>query len=179
MYYLRKISEQTWFVKPALDSDAISELSTIDHDLSVWKFSGNSINSEEIDNLALALAMTRSKIEELYIVKIDLSKIQKKYKWTVALHEELGLSYFDRMNDKHTNLILEDFWHQGFLAEFIKKEIECVNNYVYYDVPTLEELLYKAVENGMLAESRVKERGGDWKRSLKKMQDLHRLQTAS
>ena len=101
------------------------------------------------------------------------------YKWTVALHEELGLSYFDRMNNKHTNLILEDFWHQGFLAEFIKKEIECVDNYVYYDVPTLEELLYKAVENGMLAESRVKERGGDWKRSLKKMQDLHRLQTAS
>lgn len=114
MYYLRKISEQTWFAKPALDSDAISELSTINHDLSVWKFSGNSINSEEIDNLALALAMTRSKIEELYIVKIDLSKIQKKYKWTVALHEELGLSYFDRMNNKHTNLILEDFWHQGF-----------------------------------------------------------------
>lgn len=123
MYYLRKISEQTWFAKPALDSDAISELSTIDHDLSVWKFSGNSINSEEIDNLALALAMTRSKIEELYIVKIDLSKIQKMYKWTVALHEELGLSYFDRMNNKHTNLILEDFCIKGFLQSLSRKKL--------------------------------------------------------
>lgn len=37
MVYARKISEDSWFDKSVLDADSLSELSTNNHELSVWK----------------------------------------------------------------------------------------------------------------------------------------------
>ena len=39
MLYARKISEDGWFGKEALDADSVSELGTKNHELSVWKVS--------------------------------------------------------------------------------------------------------------------------------------------
>ena len=45
-----------------------------------------------------------------------------------------------------------------------------MNNYVYYDVPTLEMLLYNAVKNGLISRTEIN-KIGRWNKSLKKLED--------
>lgn len=170
MRYVRKISENAWFIMPELDADAISELGTINHDLSVWEVPDNLSN---IDDIALALAMSRSKIEEMYIVLLSIDEIKKDYNWDVQFNKQLGNSFFTAINGAHTNFEIETFWHQGFLAEYIKKKIANSQNYKYYDVLTLQTLLYEAVKKGILLKDEVKKRGGDWKKALADMEVIY------
>ena len=75
MLYARKINDNAWFVGPSLDSDAVSELGTSDHTLSVWQLPDDKHN---LDDIALALALTRDKVDEMFIVFIDVEIIKKK-----------------------------------------------------------------------------------------------------
>lgn len=170
MRYVRKISENAWFIMPELDADAISELGTINHELSVWEVPDNLNN---IDDIALALAMSRSKVEEMFIVLLDIHDLKKTYNWDMQFHKQEGNSYFSAMNNVHTNFEIETFWHQGFLAEYIKKKIEDPQNYKHYDVLTFQKLLYGAVKRGLLKKDEVKARGGDWKKTLTEMENIY------
>ena len=91
MLYARKISETPWFIRPLLDADAISELGTDNHDLSVWEVQDDLSN---IDDIALALAMTRSKIEEMYIALLDINEINSQYGWKMQFNKLDGKSYY-------------------------------------------------------------------------------------
>lgn len=74
MVYARKINEDSWFGKNSLDSDSISELITTNHELSVWKVEDLS-NEDKLNDIALALALSRDAVDEFYVVFIDLDKI--------------------------------------------------------------------------------------------------------
>ena len=82
MLYARKITEDGWFGKDNLDADSVSELGTTNHELSVWKISDMS-DSSLVDNVALALALTKSKVEEFYMIFLNPSEIKKSSKWIV------------------------------------------------------------------------------------------------
>ena len=171
MRYARKISETPWFIRPLLDADAISELGTDNHDLSVWEVQDDLSN---IDDIALALAMTRSKIEEMYIALLDINEINSQYGWKMQFNKLDGNSYYSLINSAHTNFVIETFWQQGFLAEYIKEHIliDC-NKFKYYNVLDFENLLYKSVKAGTLTKDEIKSRGGDWKKALSKMESTY------
>ena len=76
MLYARKITEDGWFGKEQLDADSVSELGTTNHELSVWKISDIS-DDKLVDNIALALALTKSKIEEFYMFFLDPEKLKE------------------------------------------------------------------------------------------------------
>ena len=167
MLYARKINDNAWFVGPSLDSDAVSELGTSEHTLSVWQLSDDKHN---LDDIALALALTRDKVDEMFIVFLDIDFIKSEYKWDMELVPQEGDTHYTAMRNQHTNFKIETFWEQGFLAEHIKKLLSDVNNYVYYDVPTLEMLLYNAVKNGLISRTEIN-MIGRWNKSLKKLED--------
>lgn len=170
MVYARKISEDLWFGKPVLDSDSVSELSTNNHELSVWKVA-DATNENEIDDIALALALSRDAVDEFYIVFIDIDRISREYNWKMELHDEDGITGFEAMKGEHTNFVLLTFWHQGFLAEHIQQLIQDNANYRYYDVSTLVELLEKAIQKGRIDIDSLK-KYGKWNKKLKELEKL-------
>lgn len=171
MVYARKITEDSWFFKPSLDADAISELSTTNHELSVWKIDDIS-DKNKINDIALALALSRDAVDEFYMVFLDPDIINKKYKWEVELSDQEGVTGFAEMSKDHTNFILVSFWHQGYLAEHIHSLIKDSINYVYYDVVTLVDLLNKAVNENRIDRALIKSKYGKWNKKLKELEAL-------
>lgn len=167
MLYARKINDNAWFVGPSLDADAVSELGTSEHTLSVWQLPDDKHN---LDDIALALALARDKVDEMFIVFLDIDTIKNEYKWDLQLVPQEGDTHYEAMRDQHTNFKIESFWEQGFLAEHIKKLLTDTRNFIYYDVPTLEALLYKAVEKGAIPRNEIT-KIGKWNKSLKKLEE--------
>ena len=124
MLYARKITEDGWFGKDNLDADSVSELGTTNHELSVWKISDMS-DSSLVDNVALALALTKSKVEEFYMIFLNPSEIKKSSKWIVETAEQEGDTRYSNMKGEHVNFIVPSFWEQGYLAEYIHKLHYC------------------------------------------------------
>lgn len=169
MLYIRKISEDGWFGKDELDADSVSELGTTDHDLSVWEITNTTGNSN-IDEVALALAMTRDKVEEMYVVFLDTTDINAKYNWAVGLNPEEGNTRYSKMKSCHTNFVVGSFWEQGYLAEYIHALIDDTRNYRYYNVDDLKKLAYDAAKRGDLSASEL---NSPWKKAVKEMSVIY------
>ena len=175
MVFVRKISENSWFGKESLDSDSLSELTTINHELSVWNIDDLS-DETKINDIALALALTRNAVNDFFVVFIDPEKVHKEYNWDLETLDEEGITGFEAMKDKHTNCVILSLWHQGFLAEHIHNLIQDNQNYRYYDVTTLVDLLHEAVINGRIDRNILKRNYGKWN---KKLDELELLKAAS
>lgn len=171
MLYACKITEDGWFGKDKLDADSVSELGTTNHELSVWKISDVS-NSELVDSIALALALTRSKVEEFYMILLNPSEIKKSCKWIVSIAEQDGDTRYSSMKGEHVNFIVSSFWEQGYLAEYIHKLIQNDENYLYYDVAKLKKMAYDAVRAGKLTMDDIKN-DGSWKKAIKEMEAIY------
>lgn len=169
MLYIRKITEDGWFGKDELDADSMSELGTTNHDLSVWEIT-NSTNNSNVDDVALALAMTREKVEEMYVVLLDTTDINARYKWVVGLKPEDGNTKFTKMKGSHTNFVVGSFWEQGYLAEYIHALIDDTRNYKYYNVDDLKKLAYVAAKRGDLTAAELNK---PWKKAVKEMCDVY------
>ena len=77
MIYIRKIKESSWFMGQApLDSDSISDLGTSNHELSVWQVPNDKSN---LDDIVLALALTRDDTNGIFVVFIKTSFPQLFY----------------------------------------------------------------------------------------------------
>lgn len=171
MLYARKINSCSWFISEYDDSDSISELNTTEHTLSVWKVPDDKSN---IDDIALALALTRTKVDELYIVFMNLDQIEQKYKWKVELVPQIGESKYEAMCSEHTNFKIETLWEQGDLAHYIHTLIhdEELQNYTYYSVPRLIDLLWNAIKNNKIEKDSFKSKGGEWWSKIKELQKI-------
>lgn len=154
MLYIRKIKENSWFQgNKSLDSDSISDLSTFNHELSVWEVANDKSN---LDNIILALALTRNDTSGIYVVFINNEEIKDKYKWDIRIEDQDGNTAFDAMKGDHKNFMLYSFWDQGFLAEHIHNLIQDEANYIYYDEPQLISLLSKAINDGKISQNDLK-----------------------
>ena len=171
MVFLRKIAEGGWFGKSSLDSDSISDLGTINHELSVWKVS-NKNDISHVDDIALAMALTRTKIEEMYLIFLDLNIIEQKHKWKISLKDQAGDTRYTIMQNEHVNLILTSFWEQGFLAEYICDIVKSNSkDIIYYAVPKLEKLAYDAVFNKKLTLDDIEKT--QWKKRVKELEKIY------
>ena len=156
--------ETAWFGKDPEDADTISDLATKNHDLSVWKVEDIN-NKDELCKVVLALAMTRSKIEEFYVVLIDLEEYNAEYPdHQITLHPELGETQYIAMVDKHINFVLPQIWNQFDLAKYIHAKLQDKSNYHYYSPDDLKLLFDKAVGAGAIQQSELKD---DWIKEYK------------
>lgn len=155
MVYARKISEDRWFGKDELDADSISELGTSCNQLSVWGVE-NKNNQDELDKVALALALTKTKIEEFYLVFFDPISLSQTYNWKVSFMDEDGDTRYHNLKNKHKNFIIDSFWELGYLAEYTHRLLEIDDNFTYYDANKLKMLLYDAVKNDEIKPEDIK-----------------------
>ncbi len=149
MLYIRKIKEESWFFeKEALDSDSISDLSTTNHELSVWQIENDRSN---LDNIVLALALTRNETRGIYVAIINNEDLKTEYNWDITIMDEESDTAYNEMRNEHKNFILSSFWDLGFLAEHIHNLIQDEAKYLYYDEPKLISLLSKAITEGKIS----------------------------
>lgn len=167
MLYIRKIKESAWFLEQkALDSDSVSDLGTTDHELSVWQVAEDKSN---LDKIVLALALTRDDTSGIYIVFIDYDNFTSKYKCNILVAQQDGNTAFTKRKSEHKNFILESFWEQGFLAEYIHGLLADEVNYMYYDEPRLLDVLTDAIKNGEITIDELKANNKNkWRKAYEK-----------
>lgn len=166
MEFARKIKEEAWLMgQTAEDADSISDLGTIEHQLSVWKVSDER-DSAELNDVALALAMSRSKIEEFYMVLIDIDEFNRQYPDTaINLSSEKGATQYVAMIDKHINFVIPQIWNQYNLSKYIHDKInKGKENYYYYSYDDLVTLLKEAIKEGKI---NAEDLSDGWKKCYK------------
>lgn len=140
---VRKINPQLWGDDEISNADAISSLATIDNELSVWQIS----DSSELDDIVLALALSRDRITEMYVTWIDENELYSHYK--ITFNNKEGETKFKIVQNKHRNLENLTFWELGYIAEHIQKQVslECIE---YFSEQKIEELMCQAITENRL-----------------------------
>lgn len=121
-----------------LPADTISDLRTQKNTISTWEYQDE---SQEIDDIVVALALNREKAQKMAVVLLDPSELQK----LEICHSsaELGKSP-GCMNDilkKHRDLVDLDYWRIGYLAEYILELVKDKKNYRTFTEKKVRQLL--------------------------------------
>lgn len=173
MLYARKIEESAWmYVSQELDSDSIADLSTSEHELSVWQVPDD---LSTLNDIALALALNRNKADGLWFVLIDTNELEhstrarKPKGWQVQLTQQEGKSRYTAMNCNHLNFVVSDIWEQGYLSIYIKKELVDKHCHLYYfDLHKMLNILRSKIDNGIIDYETFKSNSDKWISELNK-----------
>lgn len=137
--------------------DAISDLHTKGHTLSVWMTPDD---MSEMDSIATALALTRDKLSKMVLVGIEESELQRleiKYKQINATDNPVT---DPAILNLHHDIVEIDYWHLGFVAEIIQKIVEkdsdCRGMVIEYSKEKIKKLLLDALNNGRVDISKIK-----------------------
>ena len=154
MVYIRSIDELRWRNPHYYDSDIISDISTTDHEISVWSYI--ECDEDSRNKAILALAMRRSHFSDFFYVEISDREIEKLH---FGLNEKPGDTYFVKYKNLHRNIEICTVVGLLKLARVIKKKINKTEaNYVsvqdseallrsYSDELSLEELKQTKYKN--------------------------------
>lgn len=166
MLYLRKINLEAWDGKPKDDSDSISDLATSNHELSVWEVNDD---LSDIQDIALAVALTRDKVEGIAGVIIDPTRINESEGWDIPVMPQLGNSAYRKRIESHKNFIVKNISEMKWLAFYIHSLIEEGNkSFLFYfdELSLLESLKLKLGKDIQLEDLNDK---GRWKKAIKKI----------
>ena len=143
MYYIRKVEKAKWDGKILHDSISISDLSTIDNDISVWM---DDDSKDRYKHLLLAFVLTTGKIRDLYYVRIPDVYVCKK---GFEFHLVPSTTPYTNMQSLHTNIVVPTLHELGDLAEIIH-DITSAGNQQYIAEQDLKELFYEAVKKDLI-----------------------------
>ena len=108
-------SKQVNRPNPSICGDALSDLRTKENRLSVWKCD----SFEDVDDAVVALALSRDKVQKMsYLIlrEENLAKLEIEIA-DDKIGQAPGLE--DIILSKHRDMIEMDFFHLGFLAEYM------------------------------------------------------------
>ena len=168
MLYLRKIKTEAWQNKSPRDSDSISDLGTTNHELSVWEVS----DKDNLMEIALAFAMTQSKISDFVAVLLDPDEIENKVGLKLTILDNPGQTLYKAKTFYHKDFILENVDHMIKLAEYIHDIIGSENADLVkpFNVIDLKNELERIVKNGEIKIEDFeddKNKGGQWGKAVK------------
>ena len=152
MLYLRKYAPEVWDEKCELDAVSISDLKTDDNDISVWQVASDESN---IRDIALAIALTRDRIQDFYAVILKDSDISTK---TLQMNPLPGETKYENLRNEHNNIKVPTFWEIGYLAEYMHKQMMNDDNIKYFTERFLKEQLYQAVKNNKIAQEDIRKK---------------------
>lgn len=136
MYYLRKIEEGQWFGKQLHDAVSISDLRTLDNDISVWKDEGN----VGVIKLALAFSLCTKNIKDIWCVEIPDDTLSN-----FKFHQLPSGTPLLSCRSLHTNIIIPTLHEMGDLAEIIHKLIKD-DKQIYVSEQEQKECFYNAIK---------------------------------
>ncbi len=134
--------------------DAISDLRTSNNTLSVWLISDKS----ELNDILIALALSRNKIDKLSYVEIEEAFIDDL---KIELDEsELGVAPGVKRDsnilEKHRNLTEIDYWRLGLIAEYLFTQVKS-NHKETFTKKKIKDLINKYVDDGKIEISEMNE----------------------
>lgn len=173
MIYLRALKSDVWMdvvteQRDALDSDVISDLSTQQHELSVWEVEDNLSN---LDDIILAIALTRNEVKDLTLVKLSPTHMKEssKFKTDITIEIQPGNTGYLKMANSHKNFMLSSFWEIGFLAEYIANIIttDFFGNCLLFNIQDILKILANRLDAGDIDRNLLKSSNGKWLKALK------------
>lgn len=118
MVYIRKIEEFRWRNPHFYDSDVISDLVTIEHDLSVWCYDDG---NEDVRNKALlAMIMSRSEFKDFFYVELTDRDLRRCH---FSLNAKDGDTQFAKYKNLHRNIEVKSVLGLAALAWIVKRKI--------------------------------------------------------
>ena len=124
---------------PSICGDAMSDLRTKENRLSVWK--GDS--TEDIDDAVVALALSRDKVQKLSYLILREESLAKLEIEIADDHVGKAPGLEDSILSKHRDMIEMDFFHLGFLAEYMSDLAKNPNNQYTRTKKEIKDLLEK------------------------------------
>lgn len=136
MIYIRRIEETRWRNPRFYDSDIISDLSTTEHELSVWSYRDN--DTESKNKALLAMAMTKETFKEYFYVELTEKEIQRLH---LKVNDKLGATRFEKYNNLHRNIVVQSLFGLANIARIIKRKIN--RKEIYLLASEDEEVLFR------------------------------------
>ena len=169
MLYLRKYAPELWDEKCELDAVSISYLKTNDNDISVWQVANDESN---IGDIALAIALTRDRIQDFYAVVLKDEDIFTK---ELQMNPLPGETKYENLRNEHNNIKVPTFWEIGYLAEYMHKQMSNDDNVKYFTERFLKEQLYQAVKNNKISQEDIRDKKEykKIKQALEEMESLY------
>lgn len=121
-----------------------SELKTEKNTLSIWGFNDDS----EIDDLVVAIALSRRHIQKLVYVIMDDEKISKLGIPLVPERGDADGMINEEILNKHVNLEKIDFWRLGYVADYLCDLVKDDNSHKTVTEKTLFALIKNCVNAG-------------------------------
>ena len=112
MLLFRKIDEKRWFDRKPLESVSVTELNTLDNELSVW------MKDEKVSDLDLGLAfiLTQKSFKDIWCVKIPDEAIAAS---GLQLRQQDSTTPYLDMRSYHTNILVPTVKELSTLALLI------------------------------------------------------------
>lgn len=162
MYYIRKVEESQWVGKQLHDAVSISDLRTLDNDISVWKDDGK----VDLVKLALAFSLCTKNIRDLWCVKIPDNVLNN-----FSFHHAPSSTPFLKCRELHTNIVIPTLYEMGDLAEIIHHQIED-SKQVYISEQELKECFYNAVKADEIGIDFNDWKNQNFRNALAEMEDI-------
>ena len=118
MVYIRKIDEVRWRNPSFYDSDIISDLTTSEHDLSVWCYKDG--NEEAKKKALLAMIMSRSGFKDFFYVELTDKDLNSCH---FSLNHKEGSTQFVKYKNLHRNIEVKTVFGLTTLAWVLKRKI--------------------------------------------------------
>lgn len=146
------IHPEAWRNGHFYDSDALSDIATTAHGLSVWAVPENDI--EALERVKLAIALTRkSNFIDLVVVIISDKELKK---WNLRLKETEGQTLYKKMKNAHRDIILTNVCDMLKLTHIIKKKIK-IEKVEEIDIDTSIRLFDKYYDAGEIPDEDIKD----------------------
>ena len=145
------------------------DLKTNDNDISVWQVANDESN---IGDIALAIALTRDRIQDFYAVVLKDKDISTK---KLQMNPLPGETKYENLKNEHNNIKVPTFWEIGYLAEYMHKQMSNDDNVKYFTERFLKEQLYQAVKNNKISQTDIRDKKEykKIKQALEEMESLY------
>lgn len=161
MDYIRVIHPDAWRNMHFYDSDAISDIATTNHGLSVWAVLDD--KEETLERVKLAIALTRkSNFIDMVVVKISDKELRK---WNLKLENTEGQTLYKKMRNAHRDIILKSVCDMLKITHLINNKIK-KEKVEEIDIDTACHLFDKYYEAGEIPDDDLM--GGKYLKDYKK-----------
>jgi len=169
-YLAREIARAKWDPKPDLgageiSADTFKDLRTDKSKLSLWTFPNSAL--AELEEIALAMATTRTSIE-----KLDLAWVEKKIldEKGILFGNEPGSTPVAELRAKHLNAVSLDVVRIAEIAKFVADAVRNKNQFRRFSTAEIKKIIVKALEEKRL---RLEDLNSDLKRKIEELLGKH------
>jgi hypothetical protein len=142
-------------------ADAITSLGTQNNELSFWEVD----DEVGIEDIALAIALRKSKISGLYVAKLPINKISRCFR--IHVEPSDGETKYEEIRHKHRNFCHLKIRQLSKISKLIHANIND-NAVEYYSELTLKKKFLRAISEQKIDRGRIEQ--SEFNKQLRKIE---------